>query len=796
VTVRPGNRSATISWGASALGSSYTVQRSTNEQGPFVPISNPAQFRSPTTYVDPGLANGTTYFYRVVAGNSFGQSAPSEVASGTPGFHAIAISSATQRTDDLAVLRDGTVWEWGAKPLTQASDVPVQVEGLFDIVAVSSGGAHHLALGSDGRVWAWGDNFAGQLGDGAASPMDSAVPIPVINITDAIAISAGASFSMALRSDGTVMVWGDNGVGEFGLGTSTPVNSSTPLQVPGVSGIIAIAAGRWHALALRADGLVMAWGNNLNGQLGNGSIPVAPFTIFAPDVVSSLTGVIAIAAGTDHNLAVRDDGSVWAWGSNGSGQLGLGSSGAAVPSASRTKTVIDIVAVSASQSHSLAVRKDGTMWAWGSNSNGQMGNGASGGPPVSTPVQVQGVSGGLAVAAGQLNSVGLGDDGTVWTWGDNANGALGNGTGLSSILPVQMTNVTGAIGISGGFNYSACVRSSGIVSGWGGNNVAQLGNGATSPPTAVAVQATGVSTATSIAAGGGHVLALLTGGGVVAWGANGSGVIGNGTSGTTVVSAVPASTPSNITAVAAGFNLSLAIRGNGDLYAWGENSSGTIGLGSTSVLPVTSPTLVPNLAGVFSAAAGGHFVLAAFGASGAVCAWGDNSNGQLGLGPGALSPTTSATQIPGLTGVMAVAAGSDHALALKGGTVWAWGAGTDGQLGNGGFSDSNVPVPVLGLTGVIAIAGGLKHSLALKNDGTVWAWGDNSLGQLGNPVDGKSAVPVQVLTLAGATAIAAGFEHSMAILQNQTVWCWGRNDTNQLGAPYLTQSNVPVTVTR
>jgi alpha-tubulin suppressor-like RCC1 family protein len=349
------------------------------------------------------------------------------------------------------------------------------------------------------------------------------VPIPVTGITDAIAISAGEQHSLALTHDGRVLAWGSNGGGQFGLGTGTPAQSPIPQEVPGLTNIVAIEAGTFHSLALRNDGLVFSWGTNGNGELGNP--PVAP-GIFPPALISNLNGVISISVGVFHSLALRNDGTVYGWGGNASGQLGLGSTSIAVPSPTKMLNLTGIVAIAAGGGHSAMVRNDGTAWACGYNGDGQLGIGSVA-TPQPTPVQVLTIKSGASVAASAYNSAVVEKDGTVWTWGDNGGGGLGNGTGRVGLIPVELPNFTGATGVAGGIDFSLAVRSNGTVWGWGTHTGGQLGNGSTSPtPVTTPVQATGITTATAVAAGYTHGLALLAAGTVMGWGTNGSGQVG------------------------------------------------------------------------------------------------------------------------------------------------------------------------------------------------------------------------------------------------------------------------------
>jgi alpha-tubulin suppressor-like RCC1 family protein len=275
-------------------------------------------------------------------------------------------------THTLVVRSDGTVWAWGKNNLGQLGDgttalrtAPVQVAGLEGVVAVSAGRSHSLALTKDGTVWAWGDNSSGELGDGTTVPRLR--PVQVNNLSGIIAIAAGGRFfSVALKDDGTVCTWGENAFGQLGDGTNTP--RLRPVAVPGLDGVMAISAGRGHVLALRRDGSVFAWGWNGIGQLGDGT----QIDRTRPVRVLNVNDAIAISAGSlTHSLALRSDGRVLAWGNNYSGQLGE----AALPQRT-TATLVPglggIVAISAGSSHNVAITGGGAVCVWGSNLTGQL----------------------------------------------------------------------------------------------------------------------------------------------------------------------------------------------------------------------------------------------------------------------------------------------------------------------------------------------------------------------------------------------------------------------------------------
>ena len=326
---------------------------------------------------------------------------------------------------------------------TSDSSTPLQISCFSSVNSLSGGGLHSLGLKADGTVATWGYNFDAELGNGTTT--NSLTPVQVSGLTGVTAIAGGEIFSLALKSDGTVWTWGFNGEGELGNGTTT--NSSTPVQVTGLTGITAIAGGEGHGLALKSDGKVYAWGDNWGGQLGNGTT----INSTAPVQVSSLTGVTAIAGGWYHSLALKSDGSVWAWGTNNAGQLGNGSTSYFSSAPVQVSGLTSVSAIAGGAMYSLALKSDGTVWAWGSNNYGQLGNGTT--TSSSTPVQVSSLTGVTAIAAGSGHALALKSNDTVWAWGYGGNGQLGNGATSNSSTPVQVSGLSKVYSISaGGFH--------------------------------------------------------------------------------------------------------------------------------------------------------------------------------------------------------------------------------------------------------------------------------------------------------------------------------------------------------
>ena len=333
------------------------------------------------------------------------------------------------------------------------SDLPVPVSGLSGVSAVSAGGLHSLALLSDGTVVAWGDDEYGQLGDGSVGGFRD-TPVAVSGLSAVTAIAAGATHSLALLSNGTVMAWGDNEYGE--LGNATTKESDLPVAVHGLSGVKAISAGGGHSLALLSNGTVMAWGDNEYGELGDASTKNSD----VPVAVHGLSGVTAIAAGSAYSVALLGQATtVMAWGEDNSDQLGDTAlkepkEEEELPEYSDVPVAVSglsgVSAISAGANHCLALLSGATVVAWGANTDGQLGNGITGGLS-DVPVAVSGLSKVTAVSAGSNHSMALLSSGAVMTWGENKQGQLGNGTvGEPSDVPVAVSALAKAVGISAG----------------------------------------------------------------------------------------------------------------------------------------------------------------------------------------------------------------------------------------------------------------------------------------------------------------------------------------------------------
>lgn len=333
---------------------------------------------------------------------------------------------------------------------------------------IYAGAQVSLAVNVDGNVFAWGTNTSGQLGNNS-SVSNSATPVSV-NIKNVVNLVTGLDFVIALKSDKTASAWGNNVYGQLGDGTTTLAKN--PVTVKFLTGeATQFGAASASGFALLADKTLLGWGQNTSGQLGNGSTTNSST---AATAVSNLTDVTQVESGPYHVLALKADGTLWGWGSTSNGALGPGVSG--TESTVPLQILSNVTTMAAGTTHNLAVKTDGSVWAWGSTKvtsyYGEAGPSSS-----ETPTQIAGLDQIIAVSAGDYFSVALRKDGTVWTWGSNTSGQLGNGSSNSSDTPVQVSGLTGVTAISAGTTHCLALKSDGTVWAWGNNQQGQLGDG-------------------------------------------------------------------------------------------------------------------------------------------------------------------------------------------------------------------------------------------------------------------------------------------------------------------------------
>jgi alpha-tubulin suppressor-like RCC1 family protein len=341
---------------------------------------------------------------------------------------------------------------------------------LSDATQISAGCCHGIALHADGTVTAWGYNGLGQLGDGTTT--HSPTPVQVKGLTNVVAVDAGYEHNLALLADGTVMAWGDNYNGNLGVGGSdfkgggpetcgTSQCSKVPVRVPGLTDVIAISANYYYNLALLANGTVMAWGYNYSGQMGDAiGSQTGCECVERPVRVPGISGAMAISTGEGHAAALLGDGTLMIWGENHEGQVGNGTTVDEAPPAclcvgvTRSGVPVPVQQISAGSYHNIAMRPGGSLQSWGYNVHGQLGNGTmspkEGCECIPTPGAVAALTGVRTVAAGDYHSLALLSDGVVRAWGENFHGQLGDGTETERAVPTPVAGLSGVSEIFAG----------------------------------------------------------------------------------------------------------------------------------------------------------------------------------------------------------------------------------------------------------------------------------------------------------------------------------------------------------
>jgi alpha-tubulin suppressor-like RCC1 family protein len=684
------------------------------------------------------------------------------------------------------------VWTWGLGTSGQLGTVrsnatiPSANHTRARWVSVSAGSAHTVALTDTGEVWAWGNNDQGQLGDGTTT--QSMLPVLVIGLSGISAIAAGGGHNLAYRaSDATLWAWGSNGSGQLARDTSL-ASSPTPIEITGLGVLRGIAGGATHSIALANDGTVFTWGANLYGQLGTGD-----FAARTSPVPVALPGpAVAIGAGGAHSLvALASGGAVYTWGWNVFGQLGYGYQGTPTtgePTPAPALGVTDAVAVTAGDLHCLARTSDGHVWGWGYNTEGQVGNGAvtAANSGVLTPTMLD-IDSVAIVDAGGVHSIALKTNGEVWTWGGNQFGQSGNNGRIDELRPVRPIEIGAAVSVTAGGKHSVALAAPPPPS-----HVAQIGTTAVSEPLPAvrpAVRQLAPATEVSaLSAGAHHVLAIDGNHDVRAWGDNSKGQLGmpGPASDDPITVPIPRGTARGFVAVVAVADRSFALRSDGTVWAWGDNANGSLGIGTTT--NPAEPTQAPTLKDVIAIAAGERHCLAQD-SHGTVWGWGENGNGQLGIPASTI--VTAPIVVPYVVGPQHVAAGGRHSLAISGaGEVLAWGAGGRGQLGSARLGDRAIPISVALPRGATTAAVGREHSLVLLAGGDVWGFGDNGVCQLGaSPlVYPFTYAPVDV-GVRNAIGIQAGAYHSLALAKDHSVVAWGDDSAGQLGRNDLTRAH-------
>lgn len=721
-------------------------------------------------------------------------------------------------------------------------------------VMVAVGESHSLGIREDGTLWGWGSNVSGQLGlePDALTNSFTAVPIQLGNSSDWKTVSCGQKFSFAIKKDGSLWSWGDNQFGQLGQGTKE-TNVFKPTQITRAAAVWQmVSCGYNFAVALNDKGELWSCGFGLWGQLGvnnNNNIDTLKKVEFN-NYIEPNVKIKFVSCGLNHAVAISQKDSLYGWGSNDLGQLGIKTNKQSlyipklIPFFNSTGKYIFCDTVVCSGNVTIVIDKSRKLYGAGINKYGQLGTGDTLNRDSLSLV----VTGKLwkTVSSGYHFTTAIATDNTLWAWGRNETKYLGNGKDINSKTPIQigtdqnwnMLFSKAYLEESGGDfhlekegTYTAntfAIKIDKSLWSWGDNTNANLGLIKTSPaPTPSPV---GIPILWSkISAGYSHNIGISSLGKLWSWGNNDKGQLGNGTFTENLTPVQVGDTSLSYISASAGYNFSLAISNNNNLYSSGSNNLGQLGLKDNT--DRNTFQLVNSTIGWSAVACGSSHALG-IKTDGSLWSWGLNSKGQLGddslknrLEPSPIAVGSKWLKIaasyansagikddnslwawgsndskqlgdipdnkkPNLMGNPSwkwiyVAAGGESetkgffAAIKKDSTLWMWGINDKGQLGTGDNNNAKEPIQIGTDKDWASVYCGYSFTIAIKKDGSLYAWGNNNSGQFGNGVRIDSKNPVKIGT--GFTVASAGNSHSLAIKTDGTIFAWGDNKNGKIG---------------
>lgn len=336
--------------------------------------------------------------------------------------------------------------------------------------AIDAGEGHTAAIKKDGTLWTWGYNNFGQLGD--ATNKNKSIPTQVGTSSNWSNVSTGNNFTIALKTDGTLWAWGNNTSGELGDGTN--VNKNSPIQIGNSRDWQSISTGSSFTAAIKTNGTLWFWGSNSRGQLGNGS---SNNTIYSPTQTGIANDWQTISCGGSHIIGLKTNGSLWAWGNNEYGQVGDATGNNIRSTPNHIGTATNWKSISTGAEHSIALKSDGTLWGWGYNVGGQLGDGTTSYRIVPTLIGLD--SNWESVSAGGNHTTAIKFNGTLWATGRNNYGQLGDGTIIERHTFTSIGLQNDWLKIAGGSEHNVGIRENGELFAWGSNFQGRLGNGKT-----------------------------------------------------------------------------------------------------------------------------------------------------------------------------------------------------------------------------------------------------------------------------------------------------------------------------
>jgi alpha-tubulin suppressor-like RCC1 family protein len=837
-----GANSATVAFTAPASDGNSTIISYTAISTPGNITGTLVQSGSGTITVN-GLSPATAYTFKVYATNSIGNSASSSASNlittfdpvinvyswGKNNYYQLGLTDTVNRSSPtqigssgnwsklavgyrytLATKNDGTLWAVGGRAdnggFGLGSSIgyvssPTQVGALTTWTNVGVGYYTSTAIKTDGTLWSWGQFGSGPLNIGQIGLTSVSSPVLVGSDTDWVDMFQTISFGLGIKKDNSLWAWADNTYGQ--LGTNSSFGANSPVQVGNDTNWVNVGGGSYNALATRTDGTLWTWGNNSNGELGTNNLILrsSPVQVGAltnwSKIVKSSNGFVATKTSV---FAMKTNGTLWGWGSNDSGSVGDNTViNRSSPVQIGTDTNWNTVTTSGqgldseSRQFTIANRTDGTLWTWGGNILGELGQNNL--IYRSSPTQV-------GSATTWVNISGLGE---MYSMALNGSKTAPSVPTLLTAEPVTSTSVIVGVaapivpGFDGYVTYTATSSPGGFTgtltnkSGGGGIVVSNLIPNTSYTFTVTATNSVGTSAASSASNSvipvdvPNPTLNLLVAG------LNSNGQLG-------LNNIISRSSPTQVgstnwnTISSTSLN-SASIKTDGTLWVWGSNTDGQLGLNDN--VNRSTPIQIGN--SYWSVISTNITSAGAIGVDGTLWMWGNNAQGQLGQND--LVHRSSPVQVGSGADWRNVSVRGAATIAIKtNGTLWAWGYNAQGSLGDNTRVNKSSPVQigsdinwdyVVGLGGVSV---NTTSFIARKTNSTLWSWGYGSEGNLGDNTTQHRSSPTQIGNGIDWSEIAASTSSGVAVKTNGTIWSWGGNSSGQLGLNDLVHRSSPTQI--
>jgi alpha-tubulin suppressor-like RCC1 family protein len=815
--VTPLDKQVTVEWTDVVGAQSYNLYIASESGVTPESISSLQDSRVMTDVTSPliidGLVNGKDYYFVITAVNASGESFASTEGQATP-KNLTPIALGSEHT--CSILDDYSLWCWGYNDEGQlgigtfgdsvSKTQPTRVGGSNNWNYVAAGQYNTCGVQTDGSLWCWGANYDGQIGDGTDGGFNRKLePLQIAATETWSEVTIGSWHACAITESGLLKCWGNAYNGQIGNGSwSGPVTQPTTVLNSDIPWLM-VSAGSYHNCAIKANNTLWCWGRGADGRLGDG------FTTDRNTPTLVAGEWVKVAAGGSHTCAIRADGALRCWGKNEFGQLGNSLSGSSEVSLSPdvVNSTIRWIDITAGNHFSCGVKEDGTLWCWGQNIAGQVGQGTSGGQDTyNVPTQVGTETQWRTVSAGRAgidyDGTTGGDhvcaykqDGSVWCWGDNEFGQLGEGVEVDSpnqysVVPVPVNADSNWASLSVGRAYTCAIKDDSTLWCWGDNSDGRLGiNSEVDKPKPVQV---GTDTWLQINAGRIHTCGIKSNRTLWCWGVNDDGQLGLGIT-STIPELIPlqVGTDTDWQHVSVGIYFTCGLKVDGTIHCWGWGSSGRLAQDSTDTTDKYTPTPI-IAAQVWQSLSVGRDHACALADDNSMWCWGKDTHGETGQNDFSFNLYLP-TQVELDSDWKFLASGDSNTCGIKTdldinnaptNQLYCWGINQDDQLGNGGINSlASLPGLVSGdSTNWRSVAAHSFHSCGVKHDNTLWCWGANDHGTIGNGYDNTTYSaepdPVQIGDADWST-VGVGSDHTCGLKLDGTIWCWGENNQGQLG---------------